>query len=147
MSILIKTITNLPEHCYECPCRNYESGYCQADKEHKYSVDRPFWCPLVEINNELEQVPYDDCISRQDLLNRLDDFNKWCKDGRLQGSLFAIDVIKDMPSVTPQPKIGYWINDRCSECGKGIDDLIDSREWYENELPNFCPFCGIPIRK
>lgn len=50
MSILIKTMTNLPEHCYDCPCHNGESGYCQADKEHKYSVDRPFWCPLEKIN-------------------------------------------------------------------------------------------------
>ena len=97
----------------------------------------------------VKQKPWDgeDCISRQSLLNRLDDFNKWCKDGRLQGSLFAIDVIKDMPPVTPQPKIGEWINDSCSECGKGIEDLISSPEWYRNERPNFCPFCGIPIRK
>ena len=49
MSVIIKTMTNLPEHCYDCPCHNGESGYCQADKEHKYSVDRPFWCPLLKM--------------------------------------------------------------------------------------------------
>jgi hypothetical protein len=47
--IVIKTMTNLPEHCYDCPCHNGESGYCQADKENRYSDYRPFWCPLVEI--------------------------------------------------------------------------------------------------
>lgn len=52
MSVLIKTMTNLPEHCYDCPCHDGESGYCQADKEHRYSVYRPFWCPLVKISNE-----------------------------------------------------------------------------------------------
>jgi hypothetical protein len=52
MNILIKTMTNLPEHCYECPCHDGESGYCQADKEHRYSDYRPFWCPLVKIRNE-----------------------------------------------------------------------------------------------
>ena len=52
MSVLIKTMMNLPEHCYDCPCHDGESGYCQADKEHRYSVYRPFWCPLVKINNE-----------------------------------------------------------------------------------------------
>lgn len=35
-----------------------------------------------------------------------------------------------------------WIEDKCSNCGKGIEDLIDSPEWYRNEQPNFCPFCG-----
>lgn len=44
-------------------------------------------------------------------------------------------------------KTGYWIDDKCSVCGKGIEDLIDSREWYINEEPNFCPYCGIKIIK
>lgn len=35
-----------------------------------------------------------------------------------------------------------WVNNKCSACGKGIENLIDSREWYENEKPNYCPFCG-----
>ena len=42
-------------------------------------------------------------------------------------------------------KTGHWIDDKCSVCGKGIEDLIDSREWYRNEEPNFCPFCGIRV--
>lgn len=37
---------------------------------------------------------------------------------------------------------GHWEEDRCTICGKGIEDLIDSREWYRNKSPNFCPFCG-----
>jgi len=32
-------------------------------------------------------------------------------------------------------------------CEKGIEDLIDSREWYRNEVPKFCPFCGIKIQE
>ena len=51
MSVLIKTMTDLPKHCYDCPCHDGESSYCQADKEHRYSIDRPFWCPLVKISN------------------------------------------------------------------------------------------------
>ena len=39
-------------------------------------------------------------------------------------------------------KTGHRIDDKCSVCEKGIEDLIDSREWYRNEEPNFCPFCG-----
>lgn len=51
MGFLIKTMTNLPEHCYDCPCHNGESGYCQADKGHRYCIDRPLWCPLLQISN------------------------------------------------------------------------------------------------
>lgn len=45
----------------------------------------------------------------------------------------------------PQPKMGRWLDNKCSVCGKGIEDLIDSREWYENERPNYCPFCGVKL--
>lgn len=41
-----------------------------------------------------------------------------------------------------QQSRGRWIDDKCSVCGKGIEDLISSSEWYRNEEPNFCPFCG-----
>ena len=42
-------------------------------------------------------------------------------------------------------RTGYWIDDKCSICGKGIEDLIDGSEWYINEKPNFCPFCGVKL--
>ena len=49
--------------------------------------------------------------------------------------------------ITPQPKMGRWIDDKCSVCGKGIEDLISSSEWYVNEEPNFCPFCGLKMEE
>ena len=51
--IAITTIDTLPDRCYECPCRDGESGYCQADKERRYSDYRPYWCPLKEIHDDL----------------------------------------------------------------------------------------------
>lgn len=47
--IVITSMESLPDHCYECPCHDGESGYCQADKERKYSDYRPCWCPLKGI--------------------------------------------------------------------------------------------------
>ena len=47
--IVVTSIGSLPDHCYECPCHDGESGYCQADKEQRYSYNRPYWCPLKEI--------------------------------------------------------------------------------------------------
>ena len=35
--IVITTMDLLPEHCFECPCHDGESGYCQADASHRYS--------------------------------------------------------------------------------------------------------------
>ena len=59
----------------------------------------------------------EDCISRQALITRLDDFVKWCKDGRLQGAKFALDVVGDMPPVNPQKP--------CKDC--------QYKEWLEGE--------------
>lgn len=42
-------------------------------------------------------------IDADALIERLDDFNKWCKDERLQGSLFVVDVVGDMPTVCDIP--------------------------------------------
>ena len=54
------------------------------------------------------------------------------------------DVIRllSLTSVEPERKAGKWIDDKCSICRKGTEDLISSREWYRNEDPKFCPFCG-----
>lgn len=51
--IVITTMDTLPEYCYECPCHDGEHGYCQTDKERRYTIEyRPYWCPLKEIPNE-----------------------------------------------------------------------------------------------
>lgn len=49
MVVVITSMESLPDHCFECPCHDGESGYCQADASHRYSDYRPFWCPLKEI--------------------------------------------------------------------------------------------------
>ena len=48
--IEITTLSELPTECYNCPCHNQESGYCQADKGRRYNAEyRPYWCPLREV--------------------------------------------------------------------------------------------------
>lgn len=78
-----------------------------------------------------------DLISRQAVLDLIADYD--LSMGQVVRGIHALQ------SVTPQPKIGRWIDDKCSVCGKGIEDLIDSYEWYRNEKPNFCPFCGLRL--
>ena len=57
MAIIITTMNKLPEHCYECPCHDGESGYCQADQEQRFSDYRPYWCPLKE-QEEYVSIPF-----------------------------------------------------------------------------------------
>lgn len=47
--ILIRGM-EMPEYCYECPCHNGESGYCQAYKSgYLGSIERPAKCPFVPL--------------------------------------------------------------------------------------------------
>ena len=53
--IVITTMEELPNYCYECPCNNGECGRCEADKEKRSTFEyRPYWCPLKDIPNENE---------------------------------------------------------------------------------------------
>lgn len=92
----------------------------------------------------LEQEPCDDCVSRQVVLEAIDDDNR---NGHY--SCFATNndaecfkqIIRELPSVTPQQKVGKWISNAeddlkiseytCSNC-KGLSD----------EDSDFCPKCG-----
>lgn len=94
----------------------------------------------------LEQEPCDDAINREDALMCL---TGEIKDTDTIETIIARFVrrIRKLPPVNTQQNTGEWIDDKCSVCGKGIEDLIDSREWYRNEEPNFCPFCGLKLVK
>lgn len=97
----------------------------------------------------LEQEP-EDCISRQAVLaiagdscfdlDNYEDIKEFC------------DEIKDLPSVTPQPKTGHWINInegkwntipayKCSVCGENAN----LQDW-SGESP-FCPWCGAKMQE
>ena len=59
---------------------------------------------------------------------------EWLKDEYLDAKDEAFIKIA-LEALEQEPKTGHWIDDKCSVCGKGIEDLIDSREWYRNEQP------------
>lgn len=105
----------------------------------------------------LEQQQSEDCISVTRLLEHLEnitmdtnpdhyeDKDKWYQANGFNLCKVGIEMfIKNLPSVTPQPKVGKWIRRpdrasdieyRCSECGK-IQFADDT-----NEL-NYCCNCG-----
>lgn len=100
---------------------------------------------MVNTMPSVTPQPCEDCISRQAVLNTIGNVPDY-DDGMVWEALsHAQRDVALLPSVTPQQKTGRWVDDKCSVCGKGIEDLIASPEWYRDEEPNFCPFCGIKM--
>ena len=59
----------------------------------------------------------------------------------------SLDYLNNLPTIIEADKeSAEWVDDKCSVCGKGIEDLIESSDWYWNENPKYCPFCGIKIQ-
>lgn len=100
----------------------------------------------------LEQQPCEDCIS----LNKLDDIiTKAIDDSENQTECqtlrWVLDVMSELPSVTPNQKVGRWIkwyeilkcdgyvdhlpHWKCSECEQEVSP-------YSAGFINYCPNCG-----
>jgi rubrerythrin len=84
----------------------------------------------------LEQEPCEDCISREQAKSAIRDRFK-----DLPSRVEINTILNELPSVTPQPKIGHWVRQtddyhdyyECEYCGiaVGLDDI-----------KNYCPNCG-----
>ena len=98
----------------------------------------------------LEQQPMDaDCISREATKEML--IEEWTKHIPMELDInlsFVLGKINELPSVTPQPKIGYWEyvqydsnpnigNWHCSECRSICTEMHSIEDSY-----NYCPNCG-----
>ena len=82
----------------------------------------------------LEQEPCEDAISRQAVLDLLEDTNNG----------WIINEVSQLPSVKPQEKTGHWQHYEgmliCSECGTEFYD--DIMEYCGDDVPKCCPDCG-----
>lgn len=117
----------------------------------------------------LSAEPCGDAVSRQAMIDAIDTWDKFGVDDT--NSLFRLDnlslphyvpymhyddvikCIKGMPSVTPQPKTGHWIEKDgydgdtyydCSVCGESWT-TIDGDPW-DNGM-NYCPHCGAKMEE
>lgn len=97
---------------------------------------------LSEVIKDLEQEPCEDAVSREKVLGCFEFPNTKRKD--------FIEAIKKLPSVTPTPNKGKWLNKnasghhfygKCSECGQEF--CVDA--WYTQNM-KFCPNCGAEMR-
>lgn len=107
-------------------------------------IDKNF---LKKAKEALQQKTCEDCISRQAVLDILVKY-----DNDMGSDVYReiFDNIDKLPSVTPQPKMGQWIEH------VERDDWDDSEEvWYEcdqchvgsGEASNYCPNCGAKMVK
>lgn len=101
----------------------------------------------------LEQQPSEDCISRQ-AVNKI--INKWLShsDYELKDHIYDMTKkIHKLPSVTPKPKKGKWVNRHyindggyrirmviCSECGEEYG--FDYHTGISMDNYKYCPNCG-----
>jgi hypothetical protein len=94
--ILIRGM-EMPEYCYECPCHNGESGYCQLYKGgYLSSIERPAKCPLVDVGTPHGRLIDADAIEYTYTTARgNDDGHNW--------RIFAVgqDEVDDMPTIVP----------------------------------------------
>lgn len=98
---------------------------------------------LNKIMDWLEQEPCEDCISRQAVID-MTGLSEWF-DSSDSYNEFVI-ALSDLPPVTPQPKVGHWIDKfggvyRCSCCREIIS--IDTEIEFPNGITyKYCPNCG-----
>jgi hypothetical protein len=90
----------------------------------------------------LEQEPCDDAISREILIHDLQELIEAWKEypvmaKEIKGVEAALGYVKTIPPATPQPKIGRWIDRKCSRCG--------CRSMLGLCIENYCANCGAKI--
>ena len=101
----------------------------------------------------LEQQPCEDCISREALLDKLEEPMNWTdSEAELQEQRDYegfIELVKSMPSITPTRPKGKWIHwtddykdyVTCSCCEYG-----EEGEVLLSDKTPFCPICGADMR-
>lgn len=115
---------------------------------------------IYDIDYPLEREPCEDCISRTELLSRIDAERKYLLNLKMDGAEHIIvhharRIIEDMPPVTPQPKVGKWLEKeihgnnvgewqsaKCSVC----DKYHTTPYMYYFSHYKFCPNCGCRMR-
>ena len=110
-----ETVTEFADRCRECGAKY---GKLLKQEPCEDAISRAYIEPIIE---ELENIYVN---GDEYILNLLAD-------------------IKNAPPVTPQPKIGQWIDTddyyqrwKCSECGCHTRDVE----------PPFCPNCGVKMK-
>lgn len=87
----------------------------------------------------LKQEPSEDCISREQAIKATYGFERYTGIDEAPYE-YAESILRDLPPVIPQPKMGHWIDEfggcECSECG-----------CLEAGYSDYCPNCGAKMQE
>ena len=122
--------------CGECHL-NYEQGNMGEQKEYlRMSIEA------------LERESCENVVNREAVLDAISRIGL-CKSStnEVQAVKECLRAVEDLPSVTPQPKMGYWIGIdekpheyyKCDGCGYIISYTAKIEPHTEY---NYCPQCG-----
>lgn len=114
---------------------------------------------LKEALHEIKRIePCDDCISREQALKEFEEdqyHREYCIEHEIDRSI-SMEMVRirlhDLPSVTPQPKTGHWIETGAEELPFGITvlELTCSTCGWSSALiipRNYCPKCGTKMEE
>ena len=86
--------------------------------------------------NTATSMPCEDAIGRSVMLDSIGH-------GTTYTSADLQRIIKDLPSVNPQPKTGHWIKDDITERSKSAyKHKCDRCGAYHRAMYDYCPSCG-----
>lgn len=140
------------EEAIEIITRN-KDGLKKAEEAGLLTIEPCLYEAFEVAIEALEQEPCDDAISRQAVLDGIEELKKspWATDKRGNGFEYliteALDIVADLcveqePPVTPQePKTGHWIVHPKGIYAHLICDKCLSCAPYDCKT-NYCPNCG-----
>jgi len=113
------------------------------EKEMVATIKLSLLRAVVDLNEETlamaikapkSEEPSDDCVSRQAVLERIND---WWGITSTSGEPSICDYIRELPSVTSTRKKGKWLSAEEYALKIGAEVTED----IKNSLYKFCPFC------
>ena len=135
--IVITNMESLPDHCYECPCHDGESGYCQANEELRYSDYRPYWCPLKEIHDDQKdgEMGMNDLISRDAAIEAVKKVEAKAFNSFHNGLVKARKIIADQPEAPDSRYAMERYEDLCSgRDADFIECILHNRDEFKSWL-------------
>ena len=138
---------------HPCFCEKFKTT--NGDNVESLAIER--YQDLVDYFDDKDQKPCEDCVSRQAVLDMASVIETDDYSGNENLEVVDVDDIKALPSVTPAPKKGKWIDTDvtllnrqgdlvheviCSECN-GISYFRKMGNKYIGA--NYCPNCGAKL--
>ena len=120
---------------------------CKEYDQEKHCCHR--WSKVIRNTvEEMKQQPCEDAISREQAIKTaIEAADDWDGGYNLTRADIIEKAIKTLPSVTPQPKMGHWIEqiDHEENCRTLICSNCDRPALHDGDSiwkHKFCPYCG-----